>query len=204
MAKRTQEEAAQTRQQLLDAALAVFSRKGYHATRLEDIAEAAEVTRGAIYHHFGGKAELYIEMVAEVSAQFGQIIGQAIQQGGDFYQIGTRVMVNTWTYLEENDRTREISELFYYKTGDVPELAALAQKRKEEAISTVEMVAGFIQTSIQEGELPPTLDPHVGARAFLAYQNGVASQWLAHRAAYSLKENAAALAKVFMDGLVAQ
>ena len=204
MPKRTQEEAAQTRQDLLDAALAVFSRKGYHATRLEDIAEVANVTRGAIYHHFGSKADLYIALVNEVSAQFGQIISQAIEQGGDFYQIGTRVMVNTWTYLEENVRTREISELFYYKTGDVPELAVIAEKRKEESVSSVEGIAGFIQIAIAEGELPATLDPHNGARAFLAFQNGIANLWLSNRTAFSLKDNAVALAKIFMDGLVTQ
>ncbi|HLF89858.1 MAG TPA: TetR family transcriptional regulator [Anaerolineales bacterium] len=204
MPKRTQEEAAQTRQDLLDAALSVFSRKGYHATRLEDIAEAASVTRGAIYHHFGSKADLYTALVNDVSAQFGLITQQAIEQGGDFYQVGTRVMVNTWTYLEENPRTRDITELFYYKTGDVPELAEIARKRKEDAVSTVEMVAGFIQACIGLGELPPTLDPTNGARAFIAFQNGIANLWLANRAAFSLKDNAAALAKIFMDGLMAQ
>jgi len=57
--KRTQEEAAKTRQDLLDAALQVFSQQGYQAARLQDIAKAAGVTRGAIYHHFGSKAELF-------------------------------------------------------------------------------------------------------------------------------------------------
>jgi len=57
--RRTKEEAAQTRQELLDAALTVFSQEGYEAARLQDIAQAAAVTRGAIYHHFGNKAGLF-------------------------------------------------------------------------------------------------------------------------------------------------
>jgi TetR/AcrR family acrAB operon transcriptional repressor len=48
--RRTKEDAEQTRQDLLDAALTIFSKKGYTATRLEDIAKVAGVTRGAIYH----------------------------------------------------------------------------------------------------------------------------------------------------------
>ena len=63
MMRRTKEEAEQTRQDLLDAALTVFSQKGYTATRLEDVARAAGVTRGAIYHHFGSKAELYSALI---------------------------------------------------------------------------------------------------------------------------------------------
>ncbi len=56
--RKTKEEAAETRQALLRAALAVFSRQGYAATRLEDVAHEAGVTRGAIYWHFKSKADL--------------------------------------------------------------------------------------------------------------------------------------------------
>jgi TetR/AcrR family transcriptional regulator, acrAB operon repressor len=202
--KRTPEEAAQTRQQLLDAALAVFSRKGYHATRLEDIAEAANVTRGAIYHHFGNKTDLYHTLIQEVSDAFGQIINQAIEQGGDFETIGARVMVNTWVFLDENLRARQITELFYYKTGDSPELAQMRDQRNAEATAFIEAIAGFMQGAILEGELPATLDPYNGARSFISYQNGVALQWLTNPNAYSLKENAKALAKIYMRGLMGQ
>ena len=61
--RRTKEEAAQTRQDLLAAALTIFSQKGYEAARLEDIAEMAGVTRGAIYFHFGNKAGLFMALV---------------------------------------------------------------------------------------------------------------------------------------------
>ena len=47
-----------TRTMLLDAAEELFARKGFSATALEEIAEAAGYTRGAIYAHFGGKEEL--------------------------------------------------------------------------------------------------------------------------------------------------
>jgi AcrR family transcriptional regulator len=58
--RKTKEEAEITRQNLLKAALVVFSRRGYNATRLEDIADEAGVTRGALYHHFGDKESLFL------------------------------------------------------------------------------------------------------------------------------------------------
>lgn len=79
--RRTKEEAAQTRQDLLAAALTVFSRKGYEAARLEDIAEIAGVTRGAIYFHFDNKAGLFMALVEDASALGGQAIDQAVKQG---------------------------------------------------------------------------------------------------------------------------
>jgi AcrR family transcriptional regulator len=72
--KRTKEEAAKTRQDLLDAALLVFSRQGYQSARLTDIAQAAGVTRGAIYHHFGSKSELFSTLMEEASAEYRSIM----------------------------------------------------------------------------------------------------------------------------------
>ena len=70
--RKTKEEAAITREQLLKKALAVFSKKGYSATTLQDIASEADVTRGAIYWHFGSKAKLYNTLIREYSAMWSQ------------------------------------------------------------------------------------------------------------------------------------
>lgn len=63
--KRTKEDAEQTRLNLLIAAERVFGKQGFAATRLSDIAAEADVTRGAIYHHFGNKMELFIALHKE-------------------------------------------------------------------------------------------------------------------------------------------
>jgi AcrR family transcriptional regulator len=53
----------QTRAYLLEAAAAVFAAKGFHTASLDEIAEAAGFTKGAIYSNFGGKAELFLALV---------------------------------------------------------------------------------------------------------------------------------------------
>ncbi|HEU5383170.1 MAG TPA: TetR family transcriptional regulator, partial [Ktedonobacteraceae bacterium] len=63
--RRTKEEAAITRERLLEAALECFHSKGYSATTLDDIARRAEITRGAIQWHFGSKADLYNTLLRE-------------------------------------------------------------------------------------------------------------------------------------------
>ncbi len=50
--KKTKEESDLTRQAILDAAMVVFSKKGYSQTTLVEVAKEAEMTRGAIYWHF--------------------------------------------------------------------------------------------------------------------------------------------------------
>src|SRR3569623_238420 len=58
MVRRTKEEAQETRAHLLDAAERRFSEQGVTSTSLNDIARAAGVTRGALYHHFKNKTDL--------------------------------------------------------------------------------------------------------------------------------------------------
>src|SRR5712692_5791331 len=53
-----------TREALLDAATTVFARKGYGAGTLEEIADAAGLTTGAVYSNFGNKQELFLAVIA--------------------------------------------------------------------------------------------------------------------------------------------
>src|SRR6476659_11387172 len=78
MARRTKEEAQETRARLLDAAEQVFHDKGVAHASLEDIAAAAKVTRGAIYWHFKDKAELFDAMMQRV-----RLPVEAINDGSD-------------------------------------------------------------------------------------------------------------------------
>lgn len=60
--KRTKAEALKTRQELIETAIAQFAQHGVSKTTLNDIADAANVTRGAIYWHFENKTQLFNEM----------------------------------------------------------------------------------------------------------------------------------------------
>ena len=70
--------AAQRRQQLLEVALAVFGRDGFHHTSMNDLAEAAGVTKPVLYQHFGSKRELYLEVLREVGGRLMTSVGKAI------------------------------------------------------------------------------------------------------------------------------
>ncbi|WP_118178859.1 TetR/AcrR family transcriptional regulator [Paraburkholderia phosphatilytica] len=59
----------QTRQRLLDSAQTLFMKKGFTATSVEDIAEAAGYTRGAFYSNFGSKTELFLELLRRDHAE---------------------------------------------------------------------------------------------------------------------------------------
>jgi AcrR family transcriptional regulator len=200
--KRTKEEADQTRQALLDAALVTFSRKGFAAARLEEIAEAAKVTRGAIYHHFENKLDLYLTLMQEASQRGGTAIQRAISEGGSFVEICTHILVYSLSLLEDDHQFREVMALSLSSSEQASELSPIAKMRQEQSKALVEGIAAYMQQGVAQGLLRPDVDALTAARAFLAYQNGLISLWLANREAFSIKAFAPTLASVLMEGLV--
>jgi AcrR family transcriptional regulator len=61
-----------TRQALLRAARALFGERGYAATALDEITNAAQVTKGALYHHFDGKRELFAAVYEQVKREVSE------------------------------------------------------------------------------------------------------------------------------------
>ena len=70
------------RQQLLDVALQLFARRGFNATTMDDIAEAAGVTKPLLYQHFDSKRALYLELLGSVSDTMLEAIGKAVAAAG--------------------------------------------------------------------------------------------------------------------------
>src|SRR5262245_43714566 len=69
--------ADQRRQQLLDVAREVFAARGFHATVMDDVAEAAGVTKPVLYQHFPSKRSLYIELLTDTGDQLLQALNSA-------------------------------------------------------------------------------------------------------------------------------
>ncbi|MCK4832919.1 MAG: TetR/AcrR family transcriptional regulator, partial [Anaerolineales bacterium] len=63
---------AERKQQIFQAALACFGRKGYHLTTMDDIVQESGLSKGALYWYFEGKKELFLSLFQEVIGQLGQ------------------------------------------------------------------------------------------------------------------------------------
>lgn len=198
--RRTKEDAELTRQALLEAAIKVFSKQGYAATRLEDIAEAAKVTRGAVYHHFGGKAELFAEIIENASQTSDRAIQRAIQEGGTFLEIGQRILVYTIQMLNDDSQFRAAMALLLFN-WDSPELNSLRESRTEHGLAAVEQIVGFFRMALAQGAIRQDIDPEIAARSFLAYQNGLMMLALTTPGLIDSEKHAAALAEIFVQGI---
>jgi AcrR family transcriptional regulator len=82
--RRTQaERRASTRRALLDAARSLFAEKGYHGTAAEEIVGRAGLTRGALYHHFEDKKDLFRVVVDEMEGEIDEEIEAAERAESD-------------------------------------------------------------------------------------------------------------------------
>jgi TetR/AcrR family acrAB operon transcriptional repressor len=202
MPRRTKEEAEITRQRLLDAALSVFSRQGYAATKLEDVAAEAEVTRGAIYWHFGSKAELYLTLIREraarVEAKFEEIINSPRAPLEKLWHL----LTNWLEFLEDDADYRAVQELTLFKTELVPELET-GIDAKNKAIETMRShLSDLIRAGIEAKEIRPDIEPDSAALAALGLVNGLGSMWLLNRKAFSIKDRAGSVVDIFIQGIV--
>jgi AcrR family transcriptional regulator len=77
--RRTQaERAAETREALIEAARPLFAAQGFADVALETIVRAAGVTRGALYHHFADKTELFAAVLEQIEGEVAARMGEAI------------------------------------------------------------------------------------------------------------------------------
>jgi len=85
--RRTQQERREaTTVALVTAARELFARDGYDATSLDAVAAAAGVTKGAVYHHFNGKRELFAAVFQEEAARLGEVVAAAYARKRDSWR----------------------------------------------------------------------------------------------------------------------
>ncbi len=87
-----------TRRALLDAARDVFATNGFQATRTEEIVQRAGLTRGALYHHFRDKEDLFRAVYDEVADEVGQLLRRRSGDGAP--DAWSRFRANSEIYLD--------------------------------------------------------------------------------------------------------
>ena len=71
------------REQLLEVALEIFARQGFHGTSMNDVADVAGVTKPVLYQHFDSKRELYLALLEDVGNQLITRIAKATSEAPD-------------------------------------------------------------------------------------------------------------------------
>lgn len=137
-------------QELLDAALDLFVERGYAATRLEDVASRADVSKGTLYLYFTNKEELFKAVIRE---NVLPVLGEAETLFGQFEGPSTemfRAFILAWWERIGNTKLSGITKLMMAEANNFPEVA---QYYHDEVIVRGQaMIAHILRRGIERGE----------------------------------------------------
>ncbi|HKE15686.1 MAG TPA: TetR family transcriptional regulator [Kofleriaceae bacterium] len=192
--RRTPEKAAATRESLIDAGLDVFSERGYSAAQLEEIAARARVTRGALYHHFGNKAVLYLAVLAERWPIAMQPLWRTLEGSGPSRERVRAFVAGFLTALERDRTTRALLKLSMDADGSLPELRGGLRTKARALEAWVDGLARAIATDHKP------VAARQAAVAVVAFLQGVTLLSTLAPSLVSPARDAARLAAACVDG----
>ena len=150
--KRTQaERSAATRAALVGAARPLFAARGYAAVGTEEVVRAAGVTRGALYHQFAGKEELFAAVFEEVEAGVAEGIGRVIAGGGGAADPAGALRAGVAAWLDAVDDP-EIQRIVLI---DAPAVLGWDRWREVALRYAGGMVEAVLQAGMDAGQLAP-------------------------------------------------
>lgn len=156
------------RRQLLDTALEVFAERGFHETSMNDVADAAGVTKPVLYQHFTSKRELYQEIVEDVGTRLLDLLEAAGGAGSPRQQVETGFAA-FFRFMAEHRN----AYLILYWSGN---------RRDPEVAQTMERVLESITATLADLIAADLDDEHrqTLAHAVAGLAEGVTRHWVNH------------------------
>lgn len=164
--------AEDTRERILSAAIKVFSQKGYHDARMDDIVAEAGASKGGVYFHFPGKDQLFLALIDAFAEKLEARLTAAIaaEQGGM-----ARVEAALAAGLAVFGEYRQLAKIFLVQA------VGLGQRFEEKRRAILDRFARLIQTHLDEaiadGDIPP-IDTQIAALVWVGAINELVMRWI--------------------------
>lgn len=176
MARRTKAEAEQTREDILDAAERVFFSKGVPATSLEDIAQAADVTRGAVYWHFKNKPDVLDAMLERVRfPQEDVIAGISADTTDNVLATLEEACVGCLMLLHEDMQRQRVFTISMLRCDAVVDMP---QRQRETNNLMLDRLTRSFEIAASDGTLAAHWQPRVAAQVVSSLCLGLFRDWL--------------------------
>lgn len=158
MARKTKQEAQETRQHILDVALRLFSQQGVSSTSLGEIAKAAGVTRGAIYWHFKDKSDLFSEIWELSESNIGELeLEYQAKFPGDPLSVLREILIHVLESTVTEERRRLLMEIIFHKCEFVGEMAVVQQAQRNLCLESYDRIEQTLKHCIEAKMLPADL-----------------------------------------------
>ena len=202
MVRRTKDEAQETRNGILDAAEHVFSEHGVSRTSLEDIAQAAGVTRGAIYWHFKDKSDLFAAMVNRVTLPMEAMVARSSDESVEDPIASLKACaVSALMRTATDPQVQRVFDVVTHKCEYLGDMAGVNGRISSIQKGCVDRSEQAIRNAIKRGLLPAHVNPRLAAVGLDAMIFGLISNWLANSGYLPLERQAEAMIDLYLDGL---
>ena len=165
-------ESRPTRERILDAALNIFSAKGFHDTKLDEIVAAGGISKGSIYFHFPNKEKLFIALVD----QFADLIERRAKEAIARETQGIRrVQVALEAVLETFGKYRRPAKLLLVQAVGLG--TVFERKRMEVNDRFALLIQIYLDEAVADGSIAP-VDTAIVAHAWMGAIYSVVIQWV--------------------------
>jgi AcrR family transcriptional regulator len=158
------------RQQIVDAALAVFAKGGFHSGSIREIAKRAELTPAGLMHHFSSKEELFTEVLRQRDEKVRAAAGEVTEEG---------LLDQVRKVVAYNQTQRGLTSLYAVVSAEAtdpghPSHPYFVQRYADRATATRQILAD----AQRDGLVRNDLDVDHAVRLIAAVMDGLQLQWL--------------------------
>lgn len=193
MARKKKEEAQKTRQQLIEAAIGLFATRGVSSTTLTDIADAAQLTRGAVYWHFSSKAEIFNAIWDQQLPMREMIRDRLILSENDDPLLMLREQfIVALQYIANEPRQYALLQILYHKCEFHDDVISECEIRKRIGLND-DYLRKTLKRCISRNVISSQTNIELALIVFHAFFSGVIKNWLMDSNNFNLYKQAPAL-----------
>ncbi len=161
-----------TRERILEAAVRVFSHKGYHETRVDEIVEESQTSKGAVYFHFPTKEQIFLALVDEFAGLLEQKLLDTIRSEGDGVRgVDAALRVGLDTFA----KYRSLAKIFLIQAVGLG--SAFEEKRLQILNRFADVIKSYLDQAVADGDILP-VDTRITAYAWIGAINEVVIRWV--------------------------
>ena len=174
MARSTKEEALETRNRILDAAEEVFHANGVSRTSLADVAQAANVTRGAIYWHFKNKGDLFDAMCERVRLPMEEMAAAGLdnREEDPLGQLRKTILF-VLNDVRNNPHSRKVLGIVFHKCEFVEAAGPIVERQQDVFLKGRRDVRRILDNAVARAQLPVDLDTELASIMVQAQIDGL-------------------------------
>ena len=197
--KPAQTKTADARKELIfQAALEVFSQKGFYAASIDEIIAVAGIGKGTVYRYFNSKQTLFLELIEWGLTNLKEAI---LAKTKNIENIVEKLKIGITTHLTFFEKHRKFYRVLIQETSPFRE--NVEKKFKEKYFIHLYLLEKQLQMGMEQG-LFKKIDPGSAAQALLGITNSLIHKWLISDEDYPLQKEADVIMEIFFKGILSE